>query len=408
MQKLWPKAAPSDSRVFIRVLVSVVASGLLVGCSTLQLDLPAAGPSARRVLGPAAPIDTQLAVAARGIQLIVVTDAFARRLAARIPRESFAEAFGSSVSSSLRLGVGDVVEVTIWEAPPALLFANVAVSAESRGVAAGVRANALPDQPISADGTINVPFVGAVRAAGRTVEEIESELKARLADKAHRPQVMVRVLRNVTSTVTVVGEVATSLRMPLSSGLERLLDALAAAGGVRQPVGRVSLQLTRGTVVRAMPLESIIRDPSQNIVLRPGDVVTALHQPSSLTVFGAAGRNEELNFEAQGITLTQALARAGGLQDQRADAQGVFVFRFEEPSALEGLMATAATPEGKVPVIYQLDLRDPASFFAAQSFPVQHRDLLYVSNAPAAELQKFLNIVTAIAAPLLGVINVTR
>lgn len=408
MQKPWPKAAPSDSRAFIRVLVSVVTCGLLVGCSTPQLDLPAAGPSARRVLGPAAPNDTQLAVAARGIQLIVVTDAFARRLAARIPRESFAEAFGSSVSSGLRLGVGDVVEVTIWEAPPALLFANVAGSAESRGVAAGVRANALPDQPISAEGTINVPFVGAVRAAGRTVEEIESEVKARLADKAHRPQVMVRVLRNVTSTVTVVGEVATSLRMPLSPGLERLLDALAAAGGVRQPVGRVSLQLTRGTVVRAMPLESIIRDPAQNIVLRPGDVVTALHQPSSLTVFGATGRNEELNFEAQGITLTQALARAGGLQDQRADAQGVFVFRFEEPSALEGLSATAATPEGKVPVIYQLDLRDPASFFAAQSFPVQHRDLLYVSNAPAAELQKFLNIVTAIAAPLLGVINVTR
>jgi polysaccharide export outer membrane protein len=408
MQKLWPKAAPSDSRAFIRVLVSVAASGLLVGCSTPQIDLPAAGPSARRVLGPAAPIDTQLAIAARGIQLIVVTDALARRLAARIPRESFAEAFGSSVSSGLRLGVGDVVEVTIWEAPPALLFSNAPVSSDSKGIASGVRANALPDQPISPDGTINVPFVGAVRAAGRTVEEIESDIKARLAGKAHRPQVMVRVLRNVTSTVTVVGEVATSLRMPLSPGLERLLDALATAGGVRQPVGRVSLQLTRGAVVRAMPLESIIRDPAQNIVLRPGDVITALHQPSSLTVFGATGRNEELNFEVQGITLTQALARAGGLQDQRADAQGVFVFRFEEPSALEGLIATAVTPEGKVPVIYQLDLRDPASFFAAQSFPVQHRDLLYVSNAPAAELQKFLNIVTAIAAPVLGVINVTR
>jgi polysaccharide export outer membrane protein len=66
------------------------------------------------------------------------------------------------------------------------------------------------------------------------------------------------------------------------------------------------------------------------------------------------------------------------------------------------------TPDGKVPVIYQLDLKDPASFFVAQSFPIRHQDVLYVSNAPAAELQKFLNIVTSIAAPVLGVINVTR
>jgi polysaccharide export outer membrane protein len=359
-------------------------------------------------LEPSAAIETQLAVAARGIQLVVVTDAVARRLAARTPRDSFAEVFGSSVTSGLRLGVGDVLEVTIWEAPPAMLFANAAVSADSKGMGAGARASALPDQPISAQGTINVPFVGAVQAAGRTADEIETEVTARLVGKAHRPQAMVRLLRNVTSNVTVVGEVTTSLRMPLSPSGERLLDALAAAGGVRQPVGRVSLQLTRGAMVRAMPLESIIRDPAQNIVLQPGDVVTALHQPSSLTVFGATGRNEELNFEVQGISLTQALARAGGLQDQRADAQGVFVFRFEDQSALEGPTSTAATAEGKLPVIYQLDLRDPASFFAAQSFPVRHRDVLYVSNAPAAELQKFLNIVTAIAAPVLGVINVTR
>ena len=66
------------------------------------------------------------------------------------------------------------------------------------------------------------------------------------------------------------------------------------------------------------------------------------------------------------------------------------------------------TPDGKVPVIYQIDLKDAASFFVAQSFPVNHRDVLFVSNAPAAELQKFLSIVTSIAAPVLGVINVTR
>jgi polysaccharide export outer membrane protein len=261
---------------------------------------------------------------------------------------------------------------------------------------------------VNSDGAINMPFAGQVLAAGRTTQQIEAELVRRLRDKANQPQVLVRVIRNVSSNVTVVGEVAASTRMPLTARGERLLDALAAAGGVRQPVGKMSLQITRGNQVHALPLDLIIRDPKQNIPLMAGDVVTAFNQPLSFTVLGATVKNEELSFEAQGISLTQALARAGGLQDARADARGVFVFRFEDLGALDWPNTVVTTPDGKVPVIYQIDLKDPASFFVAQSFPVLNRDVLYVSNAPAAELQKFLNIVTSIAAPILGVINVTR
>ncbi|MDR5671452.1 polysaccharide export protein, partial [Burkholderia cenocepacia] len=101
----------------------------------------------------------------------------------------------------------------------------------------------------------------------------------------------------------------------------RVLDALASAGGVRQPVDKITIQITRGDKVASQPLETIIKDPRQNVSLRAGDVVTALYQPFSFTALGATGKNEEVNFEAQGITLAQALARAGGLQDTRSDAQ---------------------------------------------------------------------------------------
>ena len=227
--------------------------------------------------------------------------------------------------------------------------------------------------------------------------------------KANQPQVLVRVIRNNTANVTVVGEVTSSTRMPLTARGERLLDALAAAGGTRQPVNKMTLQLTRGNQVQALPLDTIIRDPKQNIVLLPGDVVTSLFQPLSFTVLGATGKNEELNFEAQGISLAQALARAGGLQDARADAQGVFIFRLESPAALElNGRIVPTTPEGKIPVIYRVNLKDPATFFVAQSFPVQNKDVMYVSNAPAAELQKFLNIVVSAIYPVINVVNVTR
>jgi polysaccharide export outer membrane protein len=129
-------------------------------------------------------------------------------------------------------------------------------------------------------------------------------------------------------------------------------------------------------------------------------VITAMFQPLSFTVLGATGKNEEVNFEAQGISLAQALARAGGLNDARADARGVFIFRFEDAGALDWATPPTATPEGKVPVIYQVDLRDPSAFFVAQSFPVQNKDVIYVSNAPAAELQKFMNIVVSAIYPV--------
>jgi polysaccharide export outer membrane protein len=59
-------------------------------------------------------------------------------------------------------------------------------------------------------------------------------------------------------------------------------------------------------------------------------------------------------------------------------------------------------------VVYRVDLRNPSSFFVMQSFPMSNKDVLFVSNAPAAELQKFLNLVFSIAYPVLSSIQLTR
>jgi polysaccharide export outer membrane protein len=367
---------------------------LLGGCSTKFGWLSSAGPSAKQVNALA---QQQASAPTSAIQVLDVTGAVALRVKASQRRTLFSENWGQAESQGLVVGAGDVLEVSVWEAPPASLFGSAVL--DPRGGAQAARLTSLPEQMVNTAGTINVPFAGAVPAAGRMPQHIEADITQRLKGKANQPQVMVRVTRNATSNVTVVGEVAQSLRMPLTAKGERLLDALAATGGVRQPVGKMTLQITRGNQVLALPLDVIIADPLQNITLQPGDVVTALHQPFSLTALGATGRNEELNFESQGITLAQALGRVGGLQDARADARGVFVFRFEDAAALG---ASAPREAGaKVPVVYRVDLKDPAAFFVAQDFPMRHKDVVYVSNAPAAELQKFLNIVGSVAGPAL-------
>ena len=267
----------------------------------------------------------------------------------------------------------------------------------------------LPDKTVDADGTISVPFAGQIKAAGRTPGQLQRDIAGRLKGIAHDPQVLVKLSQNVTSYVTVVGDVASSTRMPLSPRGERLLDALASAGGVKQSVDKVTLQVTRGDTVASLPLQTVIREPRQNVPLRAGDVVTALYQPYSFTALGATGKNQEIDFEAQGISLAQALARAGGLQDNRSDAQGVFIFRLEDAAALPWPMKPVRTTiDGKVPVVYRVNLRDPNAFFAAQNFMMENKDLLYVANAPVAELQKFLNVIFSVAYPIVNGVNTFR
>lgn len=343
----------------------------------------------------------------KGIQIVDVTDRVAKQLFEQRATRQFSDAFASTVSRAQTIGSGDVLEVSIWEAPPATLFTTG--TTDVRGVTSAARATTMPEQMVNSDGDISVPFAGKIKAAGQTLQSVETEIVRRLTGKANQPEVLVRLTRNVSSNVTVVGEVTNSTRVPLTPGGEKLLDALAAAGGVRQPVNKMTIQLTRGDNVFSMSLDSIIRDPKQNVMLARGDVVTAMFQPHSFTALGATGKNEEINFEAQGISLAQALARTGGLRDERSDPQGVFIFRFEPANALawpkQPVMSTA---DGKVAVIYRIDLRDPASFFVAQTFQVNNKDLLYVSNAPVAELQKFLNVVFSVAYPVLNAVQASK
>jgi polysaccharide export outer membrane protein len=371
----------------------------MTGCSTFPAWLPSSGPSVAQVVEQEK-IDSPIPV-------VEVNDAVARRALAAQRADSFAATLVGNTPPGYVVGAGDVLEVSVWEAPPAALFGVAVVDA--RAGLTSTRQTTFPEQIVSADGQINVPFAGSVAVAGKTPQQIESEIVRRLSGKANQPQVLVRVIRNATQNVTVVGEVAASTRMPLTAKGERLLDAVAAAGGVRQPVGKITLQLSRAGKVMSMPLDSVIQDPKQNVYLQPGDVVTALFQPLSFTALGATGRNEEVNFEAQGITLAQALGRMAGVRDTQADARGVFIFRFEEPGVLkaEG-QPLPRTPEGKVPVVYRVDLKDPRAFLVAQNFPMKNKDVVYVANAPAAELQKFLNILTSSIFSVSGLVNLGR
>jgi polysaccharide biosynthesis/export protein len=386
---------------FVRHVFSVVAVMLMGAAISACNSLPNSGPSAEAIQKQANSLPSSL-------QLVDVTPQIARQLTNQKLSAGFGSAFGgySGSGRDLLVGVGDTLEISIWEAPPATLFGAGDLSARGSVAIGASRSTTLPEQTVGSEGKINIPFAGSMIVASRSTGQIETDIAQKLKGKANQPQVMVRLLRNNSSLATVVGEVTNNTRVPLTARGERLLDAIAAAGGAKQPVHKTTIQITRGTTTVAMSLDSVIRDPQHNVTLQAGDIITAAFQPLSFTALGATGKNDEVSFEAQGISLAQALARVGGLQDARADAQGIFIFRLENANALPWpRLPIVATPDGKVPVIYRIDLKDPASFFVAQSFMLENKDLLYVSNAPAAELQKFANLIYTIAIPAISTVN---
>ena len=344
------------------------------------------------------------------IKIVEVTDAVARQVLAADHSASFSEVLGDAPPAGTIIGHGDVLEVTIWEAPPAVLFGSNATfgSMDTGAVLAATTGTgykaAMPEMMVDDVGQIRIPFAGSIQAAGRTPQQVERDIVRRLSGKAHDPQVSVRISRNASANVTVVGEVVTNTRVPLTPRGERLLDVLAAAGGAKQPVGKTTIQVTRGREVATLPLDRVIHDPTQNIRLQADDVVTAFYQPFSFTSLGATGTSGEIPFEGTGFTLAQALGRIGGLKDDRADIRGVFIFRLEDAAALEPTIAATArrTPDGRIPVIYRVDLRDPTAFFVAQSFPIRNKDVLYVSTSPLSDLQRFVGMVSSLAFTAIG------
>lgn len=388
-----------NRRMRLRAALLLGACAVVLASCTL---LGSAGPSSSSVRKAASQ-----PIGGAPIKVVELTARVASRVFELGRSAQFAEALGDGMPVGTIVGRGDTLDVAIWEAPPAALFGTIIADNRLASATTIARSSALPEQMVDSSGRINIPFAGLIPAAGRTPSQIEREIVSRLTGKAHDPQAIVRIVRNANNNVTVIGDVSSSVRVPLTPKGERLLDVLASAGGVKQPVGKTTIQITRGQRIATMPLEGVIRDPQQNIRLQSDDVVTALFQPYSFTALGAISNNAEINFEATGITLSQALGRVGGLRDERADVRGVFIFRLEDPAALDPASIEGAqlTPEGKIPVIYRVDLKNPASFFVAQNFPIRNKDVLYVSNAPGVDLQKFVNIVSQMAFSVISIGN---
>ncbi len=363
-------------RSCVKAWLGLCAVGLtLAGCATV---LPREGPLANEVTSSAESANSANFV------LIDLNSRVADYLRSR-PQPSLSDKFGRGRPvHAERVGVGDVLQVMIWEADPGGLFA-------SNGI---VNRGSIPAVVVDTSGLIDIPYAGTVRAAGRTPREVAAAITKKLRQKTVEPQVHVSLDKNLSSTVTLTGEVIRPAVYPLSIRGDDLLDLIAEAGGTKFPSYESLISLTRhGQIARAY-MEHVVRTPADNIFLQPGDELHVERKPQTFTAFGAVEKKGLQDFGAAKLSVLEAVARVSGLADSRANPTGVFLMRFEPAKTAYALAGQTNPMDSRkiVPVVYRMDLKDPNQYFFAQVIGLHDHDIIYVANAPAVEINKFLGL----------------
>jgi len=375
----------------MRRTATIMASlGLLAGCSTL----PAGAPTVGQVL-------RNQAVAGHPIEVV---DLLTARPVADMPAPTATPApwpIADAPGWTGQIAPGDILSVTVFEVGYGLFAPPPATGGtNSAGAAPSAAGHTLPALEINAAGEVDLPYVGHVRVVGATAEQVSREIEARLQGYSQHAQVVVSVTRGPGRTVLLSGDVHQPGRQPLSAAGERLLDVIAQAGGPSSRAADTDVVLTRDGENATIRLDQLQIDSRQNVRLAPGDHIALRRNVRSLTVLGAARTVSEVPFDSDRLTLAEALARAGGPLDERADATGVFVFRY--------VTRLVDGHEVAVPTIYRLNLLDPRGYFVVQQFTMHEKDVLLIANARSAQFAKLVTLLNQFVSPAITVDLLTR
>ena len=373
----------------LRVVCTATCLALLGACSTV----PTQGPSRQSVIARGTSADAPYL-------LMPISDFTVEELS-HFPGPSLYGKFGDYRKPVLyTVGVGDTIDVSVFEAAGGGLFAQPVTTQTSTGS----HSAQIPPQVVQRDGSITVPYAGRVSVVGKTTPQIEKTIVDNLTGKAIEPQAIVTVDKSLSNAITVNGEVVKGQRLALSTRGDRMIDVIAEAGGLNAPANETFLELSRGGKSVRVPLQTILNDPRENIYARPGDTLTVVRYPLTFTAIGATSRNAVINFDAVGISLEEAIAKAQGLLDVRADPEGVFVLRYEPVAVVRNFpgLTPAQAALDLVPTVYYTNMRDPRALFLARRFVVHDKDIVYVSNSPFSDLQKLLQLVGTISAPVVS------
>lgn len=365
--------------------------GVTAGCNAVPND----GPLASEVQKASAS-DKSYAIPATKIHFDVVqVDQRVANSVTQLGEPSLVKAFGVGGAPGMPvIGVGDELQVTIFEAGPDGLFSS------SDHKATVIQVTVQPN------GHGQIPYAGSVRFAGRTLEGARQEIVNALKAKAVEPDVIVNMQKNISRTASVQGAVTHPQIVQLGLAPQPLSSVIALAGGSAKEPYDTYVTLTRGKKSSTVILQSVIDNPRDDIFISPNDKIFLTYDPQTFTALGSTVKSGKIPFAASKLSLVEAAALAGGTRADLADPKGYFIFRYESEAVYRQVVGESrfrdllskgmmADKDGRYPIVYRIDMTDPQSYIVTQSFPIRNKDVMYLSRHPSTDFIKFMNMIGA-------------
>ncbi|WP_336148370.1 polysaccharide biosynthesis/export family protein [Acinetobacter ursingii] len=278
-----------------------------------------------------------------------------------------------------RLSAGDVLSIQLWAYPE--------ITPPLQQDSANIKASGYP---IDSDGNIYLPLVGKIHAAGKTVSELNRNLRSQFAHYLKTPDVLVRVLSYEGNRYFVNGQVMKSGQYTLNDQPISIYTALGMAGGVNTETGdNTSIQLIRNGKTFDLNAVSLEKQgySLHKLLIQPNDTIYVnTKQNQKLYVMGESSKSQALSLRDQGMTLSDVLGESEGINPYSASAARIFVMR-------TNLQTRTST-------IYHLDLSSIGNLALANQFQMQKNDIVYIDATGLTRWQRIMNQIVPFSSAL--------
>ncbi|MES1952433.1 polysaccharide export protein [Salinisphaera sp. S4-8] len=280
------------------------------------------------------------------------------------------------------IGPGDVLQVIVFGHPE---LTNPAGVTNNEG---------LQGQLVSADGNIFYPYVGEVNVEGMTLKQLRQRIAKGLSQYIREPQVDVRVREYRSQRIYISGDIAKPCTVPFTDVTITVLEALDQCDSLATKegggVGVQNVILIRDGESTPLDLNEIYAS-GRPVPLRPGDRLLIDDSANRIFMVGEFSKQTALPYSTGGMSLSDAIADAGGVSLDSADTSAIYVIR--------GFVDSQPTRDGGVqtvlrPNVYKLDASNVSGLLLANQFKLQPRDVVFAAPANFVNFNRALALIT--------------
>lgn len=274
------------------------------------------------------------------------------------------------------LSSGDILSIYLWAYPEI----------------SGSNSDPNNGYQIDSQGYIQFPIIGRYKAAGKSLAQVNRELRGQLARYLKTPDVIVRVSSYQGLRYSVQGNIENGGVYHLTDQPISIYKAIGIAGGINAQQGdNSSITLIRQG--RSYTLNSIELERAgyslHNLLIQADDTIYVnARENQKVYVMGEAGKNHALAMRAEGMSLGDVLGESLGINPFTASRSKIYVVRYQ--------------PNNQMTEIYNLNLTSLGDFGLANQFKMRSNDIVYVDATGLVRWQRIINQIVPFSNAIYG------